>query len=238
MGVPRLLEPAGPSRPSSFGQGDVQLVPSPPGALTDLKARAVGDQGDDGSSSNNNNNLTLRVEAVGVNFRDLMLVLGLYPNAAADDLPGGDCAGVVVGGSSSSSLVGARVFGLAPGCLGTRASCDPLCVAPVPPHLTPEQAASMPTVFMTAQLALGSLQPNQRVLVHAAAGGVGLAAQQVARAAGASVVATAGGATKRAFVRQYGSSSSVVTALGSRDLSFAHESLLIAGGCDAAAARP
>jgi acyl transferase domain-containing protein/acyl-CoA synthetase (AMP-forming)/AMP-acid ligase II/NADPH:quinone reductase-like Zn-dependent oxidoreductase/acyl carrier protein len=221
---------------------DVQLVPCPPGALSDLKARPLPTAEEaSGGSGNSRGHLTLRVEAVGVNFRDLMLVLGLYPNASADDLPGGDCAGVVVGAprgaSSSSPPIGVRVFGLAPGCLGTRATCDPLCVAPVPPHLSPEQAASMPTVFMTAQLALeGALQRQHqhqpRVLVHAAAGGVGLAALQVAKAHGAQVVTTAGGPTKRSCVRQY--NGSVSAALGSRDLSFAHEALALASGCDAA----
>jgi NADPH:quinone reductase-like Zn-dependent oxidoreductase len=106
----------------------------------------------------------------------------------------------------------------------------------MPSHLSFDQAASMPTVFLTAQLALRELAAcdrGERVLLHAAAGGVGLAALQVLSSVGAVPLATAGSPAKRSLLRSLG----VRDAVSSRDLSFVEDALLcggIVGGAHAA----
>ncbi|MFZ9292567.1 MAG: KR domain-containing protein, partial [Ilumatobacteraceae bacterium] len=124
--------------------------------------------------------------------------------------------------------VGARVFGLASGSLGSHVHSSAATLAPVPPHLSFEQAASCPTVFLTVDaplVQLAAVRAGERLLLHAAAGGVGLAGLQVAAAARACVVATAGSASKRQLLR----SSGVRHALSSRDVRFASEAALLGG---------
>ncbi|SNT63151.1 NADPH:quinone reductase, partial [Actinomadura meyerae] len=133
------------------------------------------------------------MRAVGLNFRDVLIALGVYPDAA---LPGGEGAGVVteVGPGVTDLAAGDRVAGLFTGAMGPVAVTDRDLVAPVPPGWTFAQAASVPIVFLTAYYGLrdlGRLQPGESVLVHAAAGGVGMAAVQLARHWGAEVYGTA-----------------------------------------------
>ena len=155
----------------------------------------------------------------------------MYPGAELDP-PGGDCSGVVLSSSGTSSLApGTPVFGLASGCLGTLVHCAPDTLVPMPAQLSFEQAATMPTVFMTAFMAFSSasaVQPGEKVLVHAAAGGVGLAAIQVLREMGAIAVTTAGGPPKRALLRSLG----VAHVAGSRDTAFVEELAIGASGVD------
>ena len=155
----------------------------------------------------------------------------MYPGAELDP-PGGDCSGVVLSSSGTSSLApGTPVFGLASGCLGTLVNCAPDTLVPMPAQLSFEQAATMPTVFMTAFMAFSSasaVQPGEKVLVHAAAGGVGLAAIQVLREMGAIAVTTAGGPPKRALLRSLG----VAHVAGSRDTAFVEELAIAASGVD------
>ena len=154
----------------------------------------------------------------------------MYPGAELDP-PGGDCSGVVVSSSSSSLAPGTPVFGLASGCLGTLVHCAASTVVPMPAQLSFEQAATMPTVFMTAHTAFSSasmVKVGERVMVHAAAGGVGLASVQVLREMGAVVVATAGGPTKRALLRSLG----VAHVGGSRDTVFVEELAVGGSGVD------
>jgi NADPH:quinone reductase-like Zn-dependent oxidoreductase len=158
------------------------------------------------------------VRAVGINFRDVLNVLGMYPGDPGP--PGGDCAGVVVAAGPGSSLsVGQPVFGLAAGSLGSHVVASAKTVVPLPGLLSFEAAASMPTVFVTVDAALhrcAAMRPWDRVLVHAAAGGVGLAAMQVVEAAGAVPLATAGSSNKRALLRSLG----VKQLASSRDTTF------------------
>ena len=152
-------------------------------------------------------------------------MLGMYPGDPGD--PGGDCAGVVadVGPSVDGDpalAVGQPVFGLAAGSLGSHVHASAKTIALMPANLTFEAAATMPTVFITVDTALNQLAaagPTDRVLVHAAAGGVGLAAMQVIAAAGATPMATAGSPAKRALLHSLG----VQHVLGSRDTEFAAE---------------
>ncbi|MEV5412505.1 beta-ketoacyl synthase N-terminal-like domain-containing protein, partial [Thermopolyspora sp. NPDC052614] len=133
------------------------------------------------------------VRAAGLNFRDVLIALGMYPGAA---VPGGEGAGVVVevGPGVPGFRVGDRVFGLMPGGFGPVAVVDHRLIAPIPDGWSYVQAASVPVAFLTAYYALLDIaraRPGESVLIHSAAGGVGMAATQLARHLGLDVHATA-----------------------------------------------
>ncbi|MGZ3102035.1 SDR family NAD(P)-dependent oxidoreductase [Streptomyces sp. H72] len=133
------------------------------------------------------------VRAAGVNFRDALIALGMYPGEA--DM-GTEGAGIVVevGPEVTGVAPGDRVLGLWDGGLGPLCVADHRLLAPVPDGWSYAQAASVPAVFLSAYyglVTLAGLRPGERVLVHAAAGGVGMAAVQIARHLGAEVLATA-----------------------------------------------
>ena len=135
----------------------------------------------------------IAVRAGGLNFRDVLYALGMYPD---EMLLGGEGAGVVteVGPGVSRFAPGDQVFGLVPGCLGPVAVVDARVIAPIPAGWTFAEAAAVPIVFLTAYYGLVDLarvRPGETVLVHAAAGGVGMAAVQIARHLGAEVYGTA-----------------------------------------------
>ncbi|MFD4984658.1 beta-ketoacyl synthase N-terminal-like domain-containing protein, partial [Streptomyces sp. NPDC058383] len=136
----------------------------------------------------------IEVRAAGVNFRDVLNALGMYPGDAG--LFGSEAAGVVVdtGPDVSELHVGDRVMGMLFGGFGTHVVGDERMMTTVPDDWSWESAASMPLVFLTAYYALvelGGLRRGEKVLIHAGAGGVGMAAVQVARYVGAEVFATA-----------------------------------------------
>ena len=164
----------------------------------------------------------IEVEAGGLNFRDVLNALGMYPG---DPGPlGSECAGRVraVGAGVTGLAPGDRVVALAGGALATHVSTRCEFVARLPESLTAEQAATLPIAFLTAVhglLEVGRLRRGERVLIHAAAGGVGLAAVQVAQRAGAEVFATAGSDDKREYLRARG----VRHVSDSRSLSFAED---------------
>ncbi|MEW6704987.1 MAG: SDR family NAD(P)-dependent oxidoreductase [Pseudomonadota bacterium] len=171
----------------------------------------------------------LQVRAAGVNFRDVMLALGLYPGTGVP--LGAECVGTVVeaGDAVRGLRVGARVFGYVPASFATEAVAPAAFLAPVPDGLSDDEAAGLPIAFLTAAYGLHSLaglQRGERVLIHAAAGGVGLAAVQLAQRAGAEVYATAGSEAKRALLRSLG----VRHVMDSRTLAFADEVLAATGG--------
>ncbi|MFG3716161.1 SDR family NAD(P)-dependent oxidoreductase, partial [Micromonospora sp. NPDC047730] len=131
--------------------------------------------------------------AAGVNFRDVLVGLGVYPGGGSVGVEG---AGVVVevGVGVGHVAVGDRVLGLWSGGFGSSTVVDGRLVVRVPDGWSMEQAAGVPVVWLTAWLGLvelAGLRAGQRVLVHAAAGGVGMAAVQLARWLGAEVWATA-----------------------------------------------
>lgn len=168
----------------------------------------------------------LSIQAAGLNFRDLMWAQGLLPEDALMDgfagpTLGMECAGVVEAAGSDVALrPGQAVFGFAPSAFATRALTRAEALAPLPAGLSPEAAATIPVAFITAAYALETLariRPGERVLIHGGAGGVGLAAIQIAQAAGALVAATAGSEEKRAFLRMAGAD----LVLDSRDAGFA-----------------
>ncbi len=171
----------------------------------------------------------LRVLVCGLNFRDVLLALGMYPGN--DAVLGAECVGEVeaVGSAVHDLHVGDRVFGLTPRSLATSVTVPRAFVAPVPDGVTLEQAASLPIAFLTAMFGfqqVASVGPGTRVLVHAAAGGVGLAAVQLAQRAGAEVFATAGSDEKRAYLRALG----VQHVFDSRSIDFADDVLAATDG--------
>jgi polyketide synthase 7 len=134
----------------------------------------------------------VRVAAAGVNFRDVLVALGMYPGAAE---LGAEGAGIVteIGPGVTGLAVGDAVMGIF-GLAGSEAAVDQRFVARVPQHWALARAAGVPVVFLTAYYGLSvlaGLRAGERVLVHAAAGGVGMAAVQLARHWGAEVFATA-----------------------------------------------
>ncbi len=171
----------------------------------------------------------VEVRAAALNYRDLMQSVGLLPMEAiegtstADGL-GMECSGTVIAcGECVTDLApGDRVAGLAPAALASHVVADQRALWPLPDDVGFAEAATMPVACSTVRYGLGTLarlQPGETVLVHGAAGGVGLAALQYAEACGAHVIATAGSELKRDLLRSLG----VRHVLNSRTLDFAAE---------------
>ena len=171
----------------------------------------------------------LRVLVTGVNFRDVLLSLGMYPGN--DAVLGAECVGVIeaVGAAVQDLQIGERVFGLCNGSMATSVVVPAAFVAPVPDTLTDVQAAALPVAYLTAMLGLhdiAAIGPGTRVLIHAATGGVGLAAVRMVQRAGGIVFATAGSPAKRAYLRSIG----VHHIFDSRSVSFADAVLAATDG--------
>jgi acyl transferase domain-containing protein/NADPH:quinone reductase-like Zn-dependent oxidoreductase/NAD(P)-dependent dehydrogenase (short-subunit alcohol dehydrogenase family)/acyl carrier protein len=169
----------------------------------------------------------VRVEAAGLNFRDVLNVLGLYPGDPG--LIGGDLSGIVteLGADVSEFEVGQRVFGFMPGAFASRVNVPAQFLSPVPKGLSAVAAATIPAAALTARLAFdwAKVRAGDCVLVHAASGGVGLAAIQLAQQYGATVFATAS-TYKRATLRKMG----VEHVYDSRSTDFADQILADTGG--------
>ncbi|GAB4585539.1 hypothetical protein Ntsu_33710 [Nocardia sp. IFM 10818] len=169
------------------------------------------------------------VRAVGLNFRDVLMALGTYPDKAGR--PGGEGAGVVVEVASDviEFAPGDRVFGLIPG-VGSMAVVDRRLLAPMPRGWSFTQAAAIPIVYATAYYGLVDLaaaQPGEMLLLHAATGGVGLAAVQIARHLGLRLLVTAS-EPKWNVLRGLGFDDSVIG--NSRTLDFEQKFLDVTGG--------
>lgn len=178
---------------------DYVLAPTERGAIDNLRLAETEVPPPDGGQ------VQIRVEAAGLNFRDVLNVLGLYPGDPG--LIGGDFSGIVteVGSDVTGFEVGQRVLGFMQGAFATRINVPAQLLAVVPDGLSAVEAASIPAAALTARLAFdwAQLRPGDRVLVHAASGGVGLAAIQLAQQCGATVFATAS-TFKRATLRKMG----------------------------------
>ena len=165
------------------------------------------------------------VEAAGLNFRDVLRATG----ALDTGLLGREMCGrvVEVGADVSNVSAGDRVVGLAFGTFAPEVLTRAELVAPAPPGVPAAALATVPVAFVTAALAfdLARLAAGERVLIHAGTGGVGLAAIQLARAAGAEVFATAS-APKQAYLRSFG----VAHVFDSRRTTFGEEILEATGG--------
>jgi malonyl CoA-acyl carrier protein transacylase len=163
----------------------------------------------------------MAVQASGLNFRDVLNALGQYPGEAG--LLGFEAVGTItaVGDGVTDLAPGHVVIALgAPGCIASHLTVPRSRVVRKPRHLAPAEAVTLPAAFLTAHYALnhlGGMKQGERVLIHAAAGGVGLAAVQLALAAGVEVFATVGSAEKREHLRSLG----VRHILNSRSTDFA-----------------
>ena len=145
----------------------------------------------------------VKVEAAALNFLDTLIIKGQYQvKPPFPFTPGVEVAGTIEAvGAGSKWKAGMRVCGnISVGGYATHAIMEDAAVAPIPENLSFAEGSALPIVYPTAHLCLrdaGRMQPGETVLVHAGAGGVGLAAIQLARAWGAGkILATAGGAAK------------------------------------------
>ncbi len=174
----------------------------------------------------------IEVEHAGLNFMNLMSVLGNLPGYPGGQGPLGiECSGRItrLGAGVSGLAVGDAVVAVGHHCLQRHAAVPVDLVAPRPVALGSASAAGLPIAFLTAVyglLHLARLERGERVLIHSAAGGVGLAALQVARLARAEVFATAGSDEKRALLRSLG----VAHVFDSRSPRFADEVLAATAG--------
>ncbi len=201
--------------------GDYVLAPTERGAIDNLRLSETD------VPAPQEGYVQVRVQAAGLNFRDVLNVLGLYPG---DPGPiGGDFAGVVthVGEGATGVQVGQRVYGSMQGAFASRFNVPAQFLAPIPDGVSAVQAATIPAAALTVRLAFdwAALQPGDKVLIHAASGGVGLAAVQMAQRCGAEVFATAS-TFKRATLRRLG----VKYVYDSRTTDFADQILADTGG--------
>ena len=176
------------------------------------------------------------VRAAGLNFRDVLWAMNMLPEEAVEAgfsgaTVGMECAGqvVAVGAGVQHLAVGDRVIGFASGCFASHVTTAAGAMAAMPAGMDWAAAATIPTTFLTAMYALdhlARLAPGERVLIHGAAGGVGLAAVQIAKLRGAVVFGTAGSPAKRRLLRLMG----VDHVLDSRSLAYADDVLALTQG--------
>jgi acyl transferase domain-containing protein/NADPH:quinone reductase-like Zn-dependent oxidoreductase/NADP-dependent 3-hydroxy acid dehydrogenase YdfG/acyl carrier protein len=180
----------------------------------------------------------IRVRGTGLNFHDVMWTMGLLQDEAvetgfAGPTLGMECAGIVsrVGSKVTRVKAGDPVIAFAPQCFSAYVMADASDVFAAPAGMTLEEAATLLIAHCTSVYALETLarlQPGERVLIHGAAGGVGLAAIQYAQHVGAIVFATAGTDAKRDYLRQLGVESQHI--FNSRTPDFAEQILAITDG--------
>jgi len=174
----------------------------------------------------------IQVCAVGLNFKEVMKALGIYPgNSEGYVTFGGDCAGKIValGEDVEEFEIGDEVMGIATKSFSSLATVPTHLVVPKPANLCFEEAVTIPGAFLTAYYALhhlGRLKKGDRVLIHAATGGVGLAAVQLSQMVGAEIFATAGNPQKREFLRSLG----IKYVMDSRSVAFADEVMELTDG--------
>lgn len=178
----------------------------------------------------------VRVAAAGLNFRDVLWTMGMLPEEAVEHgfsgaTIGMECSGIVerVGADVTHVKPGDRVMGFASSTFGTHVTTRADGLGLLPDNLGLVEAATIPTTFITAWYALdhlARLRKGETVLIHGAAGGVGLAALQIAKLKGATVFATAGSADKQRLVRDMGADH----VLSSRSLAFAEDIMRLTDG--------
>ncbi|MCX8146186.1 MAG: SDR family NAD(P)-dependent oxidoreductase [Azovibrio sp.] len=178
----------------------------------------------------------VEVQATGLNFRDVMYLMGLLPDEAVEKGFAGaslglEFAGIVsrVGARVRDFRPGDKVMGFGSACFASHVVTRADAVARMPEEWSFESAATVPTVFFTVYYALkhlAGLHAGERVLIHGGAGGVGIAAIQLAKYLGAEGFATAGSEEKRNFVRLLGADH----VFDSRSLAFADEILAVTNG--------
>jgi acyl transferase domain-containing protein/NAD(P)-dependent dehydrogenase (short-subunit alcohol dehydrogenase family)/acyl carrier protein len=165
----------------------------------------------------------IQVSHAGVNYRDVLLSLGMYPGQdSRPPVMGWECAGTVseIGRAVTDVSVGDEVIAFAEGALASEVVTRSCLTAPKPARLTAAEAATLPAAYLTAYHALNDmarLERGQKILIHTATGGTGRAALNVARWKGARVFATAGSDAKRELLTRLG----VEQVADSRSLAFA-----------------
>ncbi len=204
----------------------VRLEPDPSGSLEHLALRPmrrrVPGKGE----------VEVQVEAAGVGFLDVLKARGMAPDGHEAGALGLECSGRVVAlGEGVQGLHAGQevVVALAPFSQASYVTVPAAHVWARPHALKPEQAAAIPLAFTTAWYAihtLGRLRAAERILIHSAASGVGLAAVQLAQRAGAEIFATAGTEEKRAYLRGLG----LRHVMDSRSSSFVREVMEATGG--------
>ena len=201
--------------------GAVRLQIDEPGRLDALRVHAV-KRVPPGADQ-----VEVRVAAAGLNFSDVLKAMGIYPTLdGAPPVIGGECAGVVtaIGADVDSVEVGQRVIAIGPGTFGSHMTTLADLVTPIPDTLPDPEAAAFGIAYLTAWHSLcevGRLAPGERVLIHSATGGVGMAALAIAKMVGARIYTTAGSDAKREMLAGLG----VEYVGNSRTVDFADEIL-------------
>jgi len=207
--VPRLAPYLPPQHESEASAGHAALDPSqtrrlrlaPSGLLEDLTPAVEDRRAPAGDE------VEIAISAAAINFHEVLSALD--PGSPHALPPGGECAGVVVraGDRVSGLEPGDKVVAIGSGLMADYAALPSGRVWKMPGGIAAEDAATLLIPFLTARWSLhrvARLQPGERVLIHAGAGGVGLAAIQEAKRAGALVYATAGSDAKREYLRSLG----------------------------------
>ncbi|CAB3871474.1 type I polyketide synthase [Achromobacter piechaudii] len=222
--VPRPAAQVDPADPAQASQA-VRLGFEFPGQLRNLRWEAcpVSVPADD--------ELEVSIQATGLNFRDVMYALGLLSDEAIENGFAGATLGLEFSGTVSrvgadveGYAVGDAVVGFGPASFGDRVLTRPNAISHIPDGFSFEAAATIPSTFFTVYYALhhlARLEEGEKILIHGAAGGVGIAAIQFAQSLGAEIYATAGSDEKRDLLRLLG----VRHIYDSRSLSYADEIL-------------
>ena len=179
----------------------------------------------------NQDEVEIDVHATGLNFRDIMYTLGLLSDEALENGFSGPTLGLEFSGSIRSIgsniknfSVGDKVLGFASSSFSNRIISQTTTITHIPGNISYEAAATIPSTFFTVYYSLhhlARLQPGEKVLIHGATGGVGLAAIQIAKWIGAEIYATVGSGEKQDFLKLLG----IKHIYNSRSLSFADEIL-------------
>ncbi len=209
-----------------------RIVATSPGSLDGLRPQAQPRSGPEPGE------VEVRITAAALNFLDVLKAMGICPGfeASPSVALGAECAGVVVAaGSGVGHLrVGDEVVAITPSyrttsMLASYVTVPAGFVQSRPAVLSPEKACAAPVAYLTAYYALcelGRVRAGERVLVHSATGGVGLAALEICRLVGAEVIATAGSPQKRAHLQALG----IEHVLDSRTTAFARQVREITAG--------
>lgn len=218
---PKTQIPPGRERP-------LQLDTSTPGALEKLALRAATHE------KPSFGEVEIQICTTGLNFKDVAKAMDWL---ASTDLEGNfsgrslgiECAGklIAIGEGVEGLVIGDEVIALAPQSFSTGTTADARFVVPKPIHISFEEAATIPFAFITAYYALhslGRIDKSDRILIHAAAESVGLAAIQLAQHAGAEILATADTLEKREFLQAIGVQNVMDSA------AFAEEVMHLTGG--------
>jgi NADPH:quinone reductase len=178
------------------------------------------------------NRVLVRIHAIGVNFADTVMRRGGYlAQPKLPETPGFEAAGVVVetGKNANSRLVGKRVVVLGERCYAEYVTALPSQLIGLPDNISFEQGAAFPVQALTAYHMLYTVDhvaPGRTVLVHAAAGGVGLLAVQMAKLGGARVIGTTSSMEKARYVQDAGADEIILynqTDFAERVAEFTHQ---------------